>query len=181
MSPFPSRPSRRRPGRLVAVLGVALVAPALAACSATTTSTPEPEGEPQEENAVEVVTGGGGTYTDADGAVTVDGAALDTGEPQCAKALDESTDNPTIRLSMRDTDGRTGVDVVLTDAAEPIVISAVVLRPDDAAPLTGAEGLDRSTLRATRDGNTFTVTGSVTDAADGSSHDLELTSTCTEL
>ncbi len=180
MVPSPSRPPHRahRAGRPATAL--ILIVPLLAACSGTTASTPRPDVEPQEESAVRVITGGGGSYTDADGAVTVDGTALDTGEPQCAKALDESTDDPTIRLSMRDTEGRTGVDIVLTDASAPTVVSAVVLRPD-AAPLTGAEGLDGSTLAATRDGATFSVRGAVTDAADGSSHELALTSTCAGL
>lgn len=191
----PRRPVGRRTTRHVALGPGLLLAGVLvlAGCgtnaaepgpadTATATSTPGPTSTPDmvpsEVPTEEVITGGEGTTTEAEEAVLrLDGSPIATGSARCARAIDESTDQPTIRLMLESADGEHNAEVVVTDTADLQVVSAVVMRGDEGA-LAGAEGLDGSTLQAARDGDAFTVTGSVKDPAEGSTHELELRTIC---
>ena len=187
-------PARRRP--LATGLLLAAVV-ALAGCTGTTSSTPSPTASPtatatSAEPAItstftpsvapkqvpteQVITGGTGSFTAADAALRLDGSPVTTGTARCARAIDESTGQPTIRLVLQSLDGKDNAEVVVTDTADATVVSAVVMRGEVA--LAGAEGLDGSTLQAQRDGAVFTVTGSLKDQSAGSTHQLDLLATC---
>lgn len=154
------------------------------ATTRTTTDTTSPTSSPTAPSEVpteDVITGGEGTSTEAEEAVLqLDGATIATGSARCARAIDESTDQPTIRLMLESADKEHNAEVVVTDTDDPQVVSAVVMQGDEGA-LAGAEGLDGSTLQAARDGNTFTVSGSVKDPVEGSTHELSVRTTCTGL
>lgn len=158
--------------------GPADTATATQTATATPGATSTPAMVPSEVPTEEVITGGEGTTTEAEEAVLqLDGSPVATGSARCARAIDESTDQPTIRLMLESADGEHNAEVVVTDTADPQVVSAVVMQGDEGV-LAGAEGLDGSTLQAERDGDAFTVTGSVKDPAEGSTHELELRTTC---
>ena len=189
------RPAGHRP--LATGLLLAAVV-ALAGCTGTTSSTPSPTASPtatatSAEPAItstftpsvapkqvpteQVITGGTGSFTAADAALRLDGSPVTTGTARCARAIDESTGQPTIRLLLQSPDSKDDAEVVVTDTADPTVVSAVVMRGEKTT-LAGAEGLDGSTLQVQRAGDVFTVTGSLKDQSAGSTHELELRATC---
>lgn len=185
------RPARRRP-LATGMLLAAVVA--LAGCTGTTSSNPSPAATatsaepaitstftpsvaPKEVPTEQVIAGGAGSFTEADAELKLDGSPVTTGTARCARAIDESTGQPTIRLVLQSSDGKDNAEVVVTDTADATVVSAVVMRGEQDA-LAGAEGLDGSTLQAQRDGAMFTVTGSLKDQSAGSTHQLELRATC---
>lgn len=199
MTNDPHRPQHRsahRPaGRRPLATGLLLAAVvALAGCTGTTTSSPSPSATATtEESAItstftpsvapkqvpteEVITGGAGSFTEAAAELKLDGSPVAAGTARCARAIDESTGQPTIRLLLQSPDSKDDAEVVVTDTADPRVVSAVVMRGEKTT-LAGAEGLDGSTLQVQRAGDVFTVTGSLKDQSAGSTHKLELRATC---
>ncbi len=136
-----------------------------------------PTAEPGDLTTEQVIDDSVGTYADAEAVLTVDGDRVAAGTSKCARAIDESTDGPAIRLLVQGVGGRDSAEVVVADSDSPTVISAVVLQ-GDAKALTGAEGLDGSTLEVTRTSSDFHVTGSVQDQSVGTTHELEMRTTC---
>ena len=185
------RPAGHRP--LATGLLLAAVV-ALAGCTGTTSSSPSPAATAtSEESAItstftpsvapkqvpteEVIAGGAGSFTEGAAELKLDGSPVTTGTARCARAIDESTGQPTIRLLLQSPDSKDDAEVVVTDTADPTVVSAVVMRGEKTT-LAGAEGLDGSTLQVQRAGDVFTVTGSLKDQSAGSTHELELRATC---
>lgn len=139
-----------------------------------------PTVEPSAVSTEEVIKGGEGVTSPAEAVLEVDGSPVATGTSRCARAIDESTGEPTVRLLLDSADGKDQAEVVVTDATDPRVVSVVLMRGEDVT-YAGAEGLDGSTLKAERDGDRFSVTGSVRDLGAGSTHELVLQATCQDL
>lgn len=158
-----------------ALLVPGLLVLGLAGCGTGTADDPTADADP-----TDVISEGGGDYTPAETTLVLDGQEIETGEAQCGRTVSEETGEPTIQLALHDMDDTTGADVVVTDEETPEVVSAVVLRPDD-VPLVGSGQVDGSDLAATRDGNTFTVTGTVAEDGTEGAHQVEMTTVCSEL
>lgn len=194
----PTAPHRARPRRR---LGVALLLSAvmgLAACSSSPGTAPDGSGStpgpvessigpgeapsvvPSEVPSEEIIRGGDPSTSPAEAVLDLDGTPIATGTARCARAIDETTGDPTVRLLLASADGNDEAEVVVTDSDDPRVVSAVLMRGDEVA-LAGAEGLDDSTLQASRTGDEFSVSGSVRDQATGTTHELELRTTCQDL
>lgn len=182
---------RRRWGAallLTAVLGLAGCgtsstseeAPAPADTASSVGPSVAPTVVPSAVSTEEVIEGGEGVTSPAEAVLEVDGSPVATGTSRCARAIDETTGEPTVRLLLDSADGEDRAEVVVTDIDDPRVVSAVLTRGEDVA-YAGAEGLDDSTLQAERDGDRFSVTGSVRDLVAGSTHELVLRATCQDL
>ncbi|SDB79892.1 hypothetical protein GA0111570_101163 [Raineyella antarctica] len=149
------------------------------ATAGPTGPTTSPSVVPSQLSTEQVISGTAGTTSAAEAVLELDGSPVRTGTARCARAIDESTDHPTIRLILASADQKQNAEVVVTDGPDPTVVSAVVMR--DGGALAGAEGLDGSTLKAKRKGDAFSISGTLKDQSDAGTHELRLQTTCVGL